>query len=74
MANITLFRYICFISIPSEISILSYSSIYISYKQSSQKTSLPSSSKTDLTIIVNIQSFNILFNDKSSSELNLILM
>ena len=56
--------FVLFISIPSEISILSHSSIYNSCKQSSKKTCgmyLPSSSETCLTIIVNIQSFSILF-------------
>ena len=35
---------------------------------------MPSSSKTDLTITVNIWSFSILFKDKLSSELNFISM
>ena len=49
--------FVLFISIPSEISIQSYSSNYTSYKHLSKKTCgsyLPFSLKTDLTIIVNI--------------------
>ena len=37
MANITLDAFVLFISIPSEISILSYPNIYTSHKHSSKK-------------------------------------
>ena len=38
MANITFDAFVLFVSIPSEISVPSYSSIYTSYKHSSKKT------------------------------------
>ena len=64
-------------SLRSKISILSYSSIYTSYKHSSRKKCryyLSSSSKADLTTIVRLRSFGILFKGKLSSELNLVFM
>ena len=61
--------FVLIISIPSEISILSYSNI-----NNSQKHYLLPSLKTDLTAIVKEWSFSILLKGKLSSELSLIFM
>ena len=61
-------------SVPSETSILSYCSIFLTHTNIHLKKrvdNLSSSSKTDLKIIVNVWSFSVLFKNKLSSELNL---
>ena len=77
MKNITFFGCISFLTVSFEISILSYSSIYNLYKNSSKKKTwgwlLSSPSKTHLTITVS-NYFSALFKGKLSSDLNLIYM
>ena len=71
-------HFVLLISISSEISILSYSSIYTNIHLRKLVDSIYPLFQKQIfqkqKIIINRRSFSILFNGKSSSELNLIFM